>query len=37
MSVPPRTISSPYMNWAKTRSGANFNLCLERDAQPDLR
>lgn len=26
MSVPPRQTSSPYMNWAKTRSGAKFNL-----------
>ena len=26
MSVPSRTMSSPYMQWAKTRSGARFNL-----------
>ena len=26
MSVPSRTVSSPYMHWAKTRSGAKFNL-----------
>ena len=26
MSVPVRTMSSPYMQWAKTRSGSRFNL-----------
>jgi aspartate/methionine/tyrosine aminotransferase len=26
MNVPSRTMSSPYMHWAKTRSGARFNL-----------
>ena len=26
MSVPSRTMSSPYMHWAKTQSGAKFNL-----------
>ncbi len=26
MSIPTRTMSSPYMQWAKTRSGARFNL-----------
>ena len=26
MSVPSRTMSSPYMQWAKTRSGSRYNL-----------
>lgn len=26
MTVPSRTLSSPYMQWAKTRSGSRFNL-----------
>ena len=26
MSVPSRTMTSPYMQWAKTRSGAKYNL-----------
>lgn len=26
MSVPSRTMASPYMQWAKTRSGSRFNL-----------
>lgn len=37
MSTPSRTMSSPYMHWAKTRSGARFNLASSgmRNLTPD--
>lgn len=37
MSIPTRTMSSPYMQWAKTRSGARFNLASSgmRNVMPE--